>query len=532
MFNNSANFKFHGGTFYNVAGDVHLQIHQHPTFQARSLQKPPLQPLAASPMASDGGSAEASSHELLRFASNQRHPRPAPYDMSLRPRRAVSSSDHTGPISLSSNALIPSCPGQSSHYPIPQSMPDFDFSPNSTFTSPSCIGLGRIPTGPLPNVSLADLAPAHESTDYRGTSQGGEPWHDSNLLQHSDRLQGEPAQSSGLVNIAAENVHHHYETWKQGMDVLHRAVALEALYDSADSFPQPKCHPNTRAKMLDDLYEWVVQSYPWSARSMCWLHGPAGAGKSAIMQSLCQRLQDAGRLGGSFFFKRGHSTRGNAKLLFATLAYQLAIHDHRLNGPISQSAEDDPSVVGRGMDVQLRKLVVEPCQSLINATPIIFLIDGLDECEGAHAQQSILSLIGNTVRHHPSAFRFLVASRPEPHIREKLAESSLHELYDSVNIKQSFNDIWLYLNHEFARIHREHSETMGSIRTPWPSYDIREMLVERSSGYFIYASTVIKFIDDKNWRPTDQLEVVLNLANDDSCLPFEDLDQLYTCILS
>ncbi|KAJ7488788.1 hypothetical protein B0H11DRAFT_1720318, partial [Mycena galericulata] len=128
--------------------------------------------------------------------------------------------------------------------------------------------------------------------------------------------------------------------------------------------------------------------------------------------------------------------------------------------------------------------------------------------------------------------RFLVASRPELHIREKLAESSLHELYDSVNVEQSFTDVWLYFRDEFARIHREHSETMGSISTLWPSSDILEMLVEKSSGYFIYASTVIKFIDDKNWRPTDQLEIVQNLADDDSCLPFEALDQLYTHILS
>lgn len=435
-----------------------------------------------------------------------------------------------GPISPSSGALIPSFPGWPSHCPISRST----LAANSASIPPSIIGHERFPTGPFPNVSPADLLPAHESTDYRGTSISDETWHDSNLLPRLDRFQGEPAQSSGVVNITAENVNHnhHYESWKQAMDILHRAVALEALYDSADSFPQPRCHPETRTKILDDLYKWAVQSNSRSACSMCWLHGPAGAGKSAIMQTLCQRLQDDGRLGGSFFFKRDHPTRGNAKELFATLAYQLALHDRRLKGPILQSVEDDPSVVGRAMDVQLRNLMVEPCQSLDDTVPLILLIDGLDECEGAHAQQNILSLIGNTVRQHPSTFRFLVASRPEPHIREKLSESSLNELYDSVNVERSFEDIRLYFRSEFARIHHEHGETMGSITTPWPSSYILEMLVEKSSGYFIYASTVIKFIDDKNWRPTDQLEAVQDLANHNSCLPFEALDQLYTYILS
>jgi hypothetical protein len=36
-----------------------------------------------------------------------------------------------------------------------------------------------------------------------------------------------------------------------GITILHRAVALEALRDSADSFPQPKCHPETRSQTLD-----------------------------------------------------------------------------------------------------------------------------------------------------------------------------------------------------------------------------------------------------------------------------------------
>ncbi|KAJ7652936.1 hypothetical protein B0H14DRAFT_2425523, partial [Mycena olivaceomarginata] len=95
-----------------------------------------------------------------------------------------------------------------------------------------------------------------------------------------------------------ENTNHHYG--EGGINILHQAVALEALYDSTDSFLQPRCHPNTRTKMLDELCNWSTQDK--SAQPIFWLHGPAGAGKSAIMQSLCLKLQDAGHLGGTFFF--------------------------------------------------------------------------------------------------------------------------------------------------------------------------------------------------------------------------------------
>ncbi|KAJ7466870.1 hypothetical protein FB451DRAFT_1483661, partial [Mycena latifolia] len=50
----------------------------------------------------------------------------------------------------------------------------------------------------------------------------------------------------------------------------------------------------------------------------------------------------------------------------------------------------------------------------------------------------------------------------------------------------------------------------------------------------LYASTIIKFVDDKDFRPTDRLGVILGITALDagSGSPFSALDQLYTQILS
>ncbi|KAJ6523649.1 hypothetical protein DFH09DRAFT_856734, partial [Mycena vulgaris] len=124
----------------------------------------------------------------------------------------------------------------------------------------------------------------------------------------------------------------------------------------------------------------------------------------------------------------------------------------------------------------------------------------------------------------------LIASRPEPHIREKL--ESFKGLYDSVKLDQSFMDVWNYLRHEFNRIHREHHETMAAVPAPWPPWHIIEKLVDTSSGYFIYAATVIKFIDDRDFRPTERLAAVVeNLPAECDTSPFHALDELYLQIL-
>ncbi|KAJ7843258.1 hypothetical protein B0H13DRAFT_1648511 [Mycena leptocephala] len=70
------------------------------------------------------------------------------------------------------------------------------------------------------------------------------------------------------------------------------------------------------------------------------------------------------------------------------------------------------------------------------------------------------------------------------------------------------------------------------VPNPWPSPDIINDLVQKSSGYFIYASTVVKFIDNKNFRPTERLGVIMGMEEPCFGVPFAALNQLYTQILS
>ncbi|KAF7372854.1 NACHT domain-containing protein [Mycena sanguinolenta] len=333
-----------------------------------------------------------------------------------------------------------------------------------------------------------------------------------------------------------QNIHHHGD---RGIDILHRAVALEAIHDSAESFPQPRCHPDTRTKMLKDLRGWALDGIDSESdmdsesdvQSESEFSTFRSAGKSAIMQTLARQLRDAGRLGGSFFFKRGHATRGNARTLFATVAFQLALTVPRLRSSISQIVETDPSLIQRSIETQMNKLISEPYRYYDNCAHVTILIDGLDECEDHGVQQEILRAIRNSNSNHPIPLRFIISSRPEPHIHEIFVSPVYNGDYRSLNVEQSFNDIQRYLRDEFARIHREHC-TMVSVPHPWPSPDLLDDLVDKSSGHFIYAATIIKFIDDRSYRPTQRLGIVLDENRAGSASAFDPLDRLYMNILS
>ncbi|KAJ7609501.1 hypothetical protein FB45DRAFT_1126924 [Roridomyces roridus] len=344
------------------------------------------------------------------------------------------------------------------------------------------------------------------------------------------------------------NVHHHFPG-KSGFDTLHEAAQTAALHDDAES--RPSCDTKTRRELLDQLELWCLRGR-WEENAdseeedsrmdtdsaaepnILWLYGPAGAGKTAIMTSLAQRLRDKNRLGGTFFFRRNHHSKGisDARTLFTTLALQLAINVPELKVPISLAVEKDPTIVTRSMELQLRHLVVEPSRDLDDPS-WTFLIDGLDECAGEGSQEEVLRLIGEFIpRFHP--LRFVIASRPEIQIRTALEQPAWRGAYRAYNLLPATQEVKTYLYSAFARIRQDWSSRYQDVEfpDPWPSVEDIEHLVWKSSGYFIYANTIVKYVGDissSHW-PAELLSIIINDSSSKHA-PYSPLDQLYFDIL-
>jgi hypothetical protein len=84
----------------------------------------------------------------------------------------------------------------------------------------------------------------------------------------------------------------------------------------------------------------------------------------------------------------------------------------------------------------------------------------------------------------------------------------------------------VFLKDGFAKICAENS-IPSHVKQPWPEEGIIDLLVQRSSGQFIYAATVLKFVGADFCSPTKQLALVLK----PDPTAFSDLDHLYTQIL-
>jgi polynucleotide 5'-kinase involved in rRNA processing len=74
---------------------------------------------------------------------------------------------------------------------------------------------------------------------------------------------------------------------------------LELQPAPMNAYDRSECLPETRVDILRFIEDWASDTS--IEQSVLWLHGLAGAGKSALSTTLAERLRAAGRLG-TFFF--------------------------------------------------------------------------------------------------------------------------------------------------------------------------------------------------------------------------------------
>ncbi|KAF8149089.1 hypothetical protein B0H34DRAFT_791593, partial [Crassisporium funariophilum] len=322
-------------------------------------------------------------------------------------------------------------------------------------------------------------------------------------------------QGSGSIHNATH--HYHVHNMTKGMELLHNSIAPGAFHNALERQDPPKCHASTREAVIRDIMRWVEELE--KERNFMWVHGSAGAGKSAILQTIAELCHAAGLLGASFFFSRTAGGRNDADRLVATLVSQLCISIPEMRSHVELSLEQDPLIFSRSVEAQLESLLFGPLtraacdpstKALIRSRPRLIILDGLDECGQPKTQQHLLTLLSGGALKLPIPLSFLIASRPEQQIRNAFISQPLVSTTSLLALDDSYlpdKDIEIFLRSRFEEIRRSHP----SLSTSWPSAVDINRLVDKSSGQFIYASTVIKYIDSPRHWPDERLEIIFSI---------------------
>ena len=257
------------------------------------------------------------------------------------------------------------------------------------------------------------------------------------------------------------------------------------------------------------------------------------------LKTVAEMCYDSGFLIASFFFSRNSPGRSDAKRLIATIAYQLALSIPEARADIERAVENDPSLMSKSLDTQVHTLIATPLINIVHKSPSsslqrLIILDGLDECDGSTIQCTIINLFSNLVKENRLSLLVLFACRPEYDIRNTFNRHDISNLTDRIALDDdicSDDDIAMFLQSKFREIQKAHPMHF-LIQKSWPSPDVINMLVAKSSGQFIYASTVIKYIQSADHRPKDRLDIVLGMVSAGDETPFSELDAIYRHILS
>jgi hypothetical protein len=326
------------------------------------------------------------------------------------------------------------------------------------------------------------------------------------------------------------------------MGLLQQHITPGAFHNSDERYDPPKCHPHTRRAVLKKIMDWVKDA--GKVDMFLWLYGPAGAGKSAIAQTIAELLEEAGLLAAAFFFSRNAAGRDDKTQLVATLVYQLVKSIPEIRAHVLEAVEQDPALFSYSIEAQIHALIIKPLNAVANdkallpillSRPRLIILDGLDECRTTSAQTHILNALSTAVKHLHFPLCFLIASRPEQDIRQAFNDQNgLGSLSFSIALDDTYQpdvDIRVFLQSTFDEIKRKHP-SRAYFPTSWPNSEDIQRLVEKSSGQFIFASTVAKYVNSHRHWPPDRLKIIFGKSKPGQETPFAELDSLYHLILS
>ncbi|KAH9478521.1 hypothetical protein JR316_0008976 [Psilocybe cubensis] len=347
---------------------------------------------------------------------------------------------------------------------------------------------------------------------------------------------------SALVSSIEPKASYQSLTGFTPIELLQDATSSNAFHNAGERRDPPRCHRNTRVAILEKILLWIRKCTPLNQeRVVLWIYGPAGAGKSAIAQTIADFCFYHKLLLAGFFFARSDPTRNHSRSLIPTLSYQIAEHFPDVRDCILRNIELDPLIFTRSLEAQLHSLILEPLRPLVQSgyfatenSRRVIVIDGLDECIRRDEQVRILDALSCALQNFNLPLLLLFCCRPEHDIQASFRSGYLHRITTSLPLDddyQAYVDIERYLCDHFANLRRTHP-FRDHIPLNWPSKEVIGQLVAKSSGQFIYAATVVKFVSCRRHRPTSQLDIVLGIRAANSALPFAELDALYMHILS
>lgn len=167
----------------------------------------------------------------------------------------------------------------------------------------------------------------------------------------------------------------------------------------------------------------VLENRAEDAPCVCLLTGSAGSGRSAHAHKIARIYDEDSLLGSSYFFCSTDIARCHWRILFSTIARDIADQNPQYETVLWEAIRDNRSLrTTMSPWEQIKRFIIRPGAYLDAGSPLIIVIDGLDESGNVDDRRELLDVLSNHVveQKFPARLRFLISTRPEPDILNAL----------------------------------------------------------------------------------------------------------------
>ncbi|OWT42589.1 vegetative incompatibility protein HET-E-1 [Pochonia chlamydosporia 170] len=364
---------------------------------------------------------------------------------------------------------------------------------------------------------ICDYSDSHKNKKWQGYAAMTAAAYAKDLLleippkrvQEETKISGILSDMTAIQKDTSERLRH----VQQDINLARLQPVEAAAYDSHHNEHEPRCHPDTRVDLLRQINKWVDEP---CGKSIYWLQGMAGTGKSTIARTVAYDLDKRGSLGASFFFKRGEGDRGKGARFFPTVVAQLVHNCPGLTERVRNAIDTNHSIAEKAIHEQFKKLILHPLKDArLEPTTKIVVVDALDECDCEEDAQTIIGLLPQLKLLKTARVKFFVTSRPEFPIRYQF--NTISGQYQDLVLQDVpeliiEDDISKFLAHKLAKIRDDFSKTTCQLPSAWPGQTKLQKLVKMAIPLFVFAATSCRFIEDKRYGgggPDGRLEQII-----------------------
>ena len=235
----------------------------------------------------------------------------------------------------------------------------------------------------------------------------------------------------------------------------------------------------TREWVFEEFLTWFDDENPKNRAFV--ISGLAGMGKSVVAAAMCKKF--AKHVAACHFFQYNNSKYNNPKFLLQSVAWQVSqvfpaynkALINMLSGKLAHSL-DDMNVEGL-----FSTLFKEPLSDVNGpGKPILIVLDALDESV-KNERDELAHLISNHLHKLPSYIRFVITTRPEKNLIDRLEK--LNPLYIRGDDPRNLHDLKMVLEERIV-------ETSPS------KAELIDRLAEKSDGLMLYAFFLSEIYND------------------------------------